>query len=120
MGFGTNSYAKIKQVNYEDNGNRVVSLWTSRKDKDRDYQADFVGNFVKFVGKAKEKPLSDGDFIKILSCIVQNAYVDDNDKLRFYKSPQYIVFDFEPLRNDNGDNNSKAPINGGTEDDLPF
>lgn len=119
--FGTNSYATIKSV--ESKGKySVCKIRTSAKNRDGNYETDFIAN-VRFLGNAhQQKPLPE-QRIKITSCGVQNCYVKD-DKLEFPKNPSFLVFGYELVE----DCTTTAPTAQATDvfqpnagdDDLPF
>lgn len=92
--FGTNSYAKIKEVVETGENYTVCKISIARKNQTTNaYEPTFVGN-VKFCGKAHlQRPMA-GQRIKLTSCGVNNCYTKNN-KLEFLKSPRYIVFGYE-------------------------
>ena len=92
--FSQGSYAKIWGIKKSSYGDYYeVSLSTSRKNGDGEYETDFSDNFVRFVGKAKEKvpTIQENDKIRIEKCGVTTFY----NKEKKIKYTNYVVFDFE-------------------------
>ena len=95
MGFGVNSYAKIKEVVEKHDNYSVCKITVTKKNKlTNEYELQFSAH-CRFVGNAhKSVPMKD-QRIKITSCDVTNCYKDKDGKLQFTKNPQYVVFGYE-------------------------
>ena len=129
MGFGVNSYAKIKEVVEKHDNYSVCKITVTKKNKlTNEYELQFSAH-CRFVGNAhKSVPMKD-QRIKITSCDVTNCYKDKDGNLQFTKNPQYVVFGYELQESqgasanvpynpyDNGVNFEDLSSNS---DDLPF
>ena len=129
MGFGVNSYAKIKEVVEKHDNYSVCKITITKKNKlTNEYELQFSAH-CRFVGNAhKSVPMAD-QRIKITSCDVTNCYKDKDGNLQFSKNPQYVVFGYELQESqgasanvpynpyDNGVNFEDLSSNS---DDLPF
>ena len=129
MGFGVNSYAKIKEVVEKHDNYSVCKITVTKKNKlTNEYELQFSAH-CRFVGNAhKSVPMKD-QRSKITSCDVTNCYKDKDGKLQFTKNPQYVVFGYELQESqgasanvpynpyDNGVNFEDLSSNS---DDLPF
>ena len=95
MGFGVNSYAKIKEVVEKHDNYSVCKITVTKKNKlTNEYELQFSAH-CRFVGNAhKSVPMAD-QRIKITSCDVTNCYKDKDGNLQFTKNPQYVVFGYE-------------------------
>lgn len=95
MGFGVNSYAKIKEVVEKHDNYSVCKITVTKKNKlTNEYELQFSAH-CRFVGNAhKSVPMKD-QRIKITSCDVTNCYKDKDGNLQFTKNPQYVVFGYE-------------------------
>ena len=125
MGFRTDAYAKVWAV--ENKGNySVVELSTSKKNKTtNEYETDFSGKFVRFIGTAHNQVqgVTRGTSIKLGNVEVTNSY--NKETKTAYTN--FLVFSFEIP---DGNNNSKpAPtqksdgfmnIPDGIDEELPF
>lgn len=121
MGFGVNSYAKIKEVKEQQENYTVCKISIIKKTKES-HTTVFMG-YVKFIGNAhKQRPMADQK-IKITSCDVTNCYVKD-EVLCFNKQPQYVIFGYE-LQEDGNNGTTAASIESAYEllndnSDIPF
>ena len=104
----------------------LVRMGSSRKDKASGEYKNSSWSFCRFVGKAFEKidQLKEKDRIVLKGAgISQEPYVDKNGETKYPKSPQIVVFNWEPFvpdgnRTTNGDS---APVVASSDDeDLPF
>lgn len=118
MGFGVNQYATVKNT-VDNDGRLVVHLTTAKKAQDGKYHCDFSSRFVRFVGKAREKKPIEGDRIKILNCVVENAYFKDG-KTEFTKEAKYTVFDYEFIDHWDTDKKGENKSDDDVDDGLPF
>ena len=117
--FRNGAFATFWGASKDDRDNVIVSLSTSRKNKDTDeYTTDFSNKFVRFHGEAgiKALKLKEKDRIKITECAVTNKY--DKEKKTTYWT--CWVYDFE-------DANAPGKSNAGSydgdydeDDDLPL
>ena len=112
MGFKTNAYAKVWKT--EDKGNySVVELSTSKKNKQTgEYETDFNGKFVRFIGQAHTdiKRYGDGIKIKLGNVEVTNSY---NKETRVSYT-NFLVFSFEAEESNTNTNTGSLPT--GNED----
>lgn len=127
MGFRTGAYAKVWAV--ENKGNySVVELSTSKKNKTtNEYETDFSGKFVRFIGTAHNQVqgVTRGTSIKLGNVEVTNSY--NKETKTAYTN--FLVFSFE-IPDGNKQSNSPAPsqtkndgfmnIPDGLDDELPF
>lgn len=129
MGFGVNSYAKIKEVVEKHDNYSVCKITVTKKNKlTNEYELQFSAH-CRFVGNAhKSVPMKD-QRIKITSCDVTNCYKDKDGKLQFTKNPQYVVFGYElqesqgasaPMPYNPYDNGVNFEDLSSNSDDLPF
>lgn len=104
MGFRTDAFAKVWAV--ENKGNySVVELSTSKKNKTTDeYETDFNGKFVRFIGTAHSQVqgMAKGTSIKLGNVEVTNSY-NKETKVQY---TNFLVFSFE-VSSGNNSNNSK-------------
>ena len=116
--FSNNSYAKIKEVEEQENYS-VCKITISKKNKTTNkYETDFVGK-VRFVGQAHlQKPMAD-QRIKITSCGVSNCYTKD-DKLEFPKFPTYTIFSYELQDSSEDFGGARPTLEEIDEGQLPF
>ena len=129
MGFGVNSYAKIKEVVEKHDNYSVCKITITKKNKlTNEYELQFSAH-CRFVGNAhKSVPMAD-QRIKITSCDVTNCYKDKDGKLQFTKNPQYVVFGYElqesqgasaPMPYNPYDNGVNFEDLSSSDSDLPF
>ena len=116
--FSTGSYATVWKV--EDKGNySVVSMSTSKKNKDGNYETDFSSQIVRFLGTAHKQAstLKERDRIKLGNCGVT---ITKSDDYRYFTN--FLVFSFEAQ--DGGKNKTSTPVTAAatsdSEEDLPF
>lgn len=129
MGFRTGAYAKVWAV--ENKGNySVVELSTSKKNKTtNEYETDFSGKFVRFIGTAHNQVqgMTKGTSIKLGNVEVTNSY--NKETKTAYTN--FLVFSFEATNGNNSSSISKpAPtqdkndgfmnIPDGIDEELPF
>lgn len=126
MGFSTNSYAHI--WNMEDKGNyHVAEMSISRKNKETDkYETEWSNKFVRLVGTAHEqaKTLDTSKNVKIGRCDVTNNY--SKEKNTTYTN--YVIFNFED--GNSGTSNSAShsqkskdnfmDVSDAIDEELPF
>ena len=123
MGFSTNAYATIKEVDVKQNMTNC-KITISKTDKTRDKYVCLFAGWVSFVGNAHLcKPMA-GQKIKITNCDVSNGYVDKNGDQKWNTTPRYTVFAYE-LQGDNSAPtfNAPPPMNFtdiSDDTDLPF
>ena len=123
MGFRAGAFAKVWR--FENKGNySVVELSTSKKNKQTDqYETDFSGKFVRFIGQAHTdiQSLQDGVKIKLGDVEVTNSY-NKETKQSF---TNFLVFSFEVADN-NGNGQVSASSDSFMEipdidsEELPF
>lgn len=125
--FGNGNYATIKSVKQAADSNGTpknvyeCKLVTSKRDPHtKTYKTDFVSNFVGFYGKAFEKHPVAGQRIKLLNSGTQNCWVNDQNEIIFYKSPRYLVFDYELLEEGRGEKPDIQESEFSGEGFLPF
>lgn len=123
MGFRTGAFAKVWR--FENKGNySVVELSTSKKNKQTEqYETDFSGKFVRFIGQAHAdiQSLQEGVKIKLGDVEVTNSY-NKETKQAF---TNFLVFSFEVADN-SGNGQTPASSDGfmnipdGIDEELPF
>lgn len=119
--FGNDNFAKIKKVIERKEYFTVCQISTSSKNKKTDkYECDFM-SYVNFVGEAHKQKPEEGQRIQIISCGVKNCYLKDNN-LKFLTSPQYSVFDYILMSDDNKNSKKSELLNelASDNDELPF
>lgn len=120
--FGNDSFAKIKKVVERKEFFTVCQISTSSKNKKTEkYESDFI-SYVNFVGEAHKQNPEEGQRIQIISCGVKNCYLKDNS-LKFLINPQYSVFDYILVSEENKSSSKKSELlNDLASDDseLPF
>lgn len=120
--FGNDNFAKIKKVVERKEYFTVCQISTSSKNKKTEkYECDFM-SYVNFVGDAHKQNPEEGQRIKIVSCGVKNCYLKD-DGLIFLKTPQYSVFDYILMSEDDKNSSQKSELLNelaSNDDELPF
>lgn len=123
MGFGVNSYLKVKKVVEQKENYTVCQCSCSKKNKVKDiYETEFLG-YVKFVGNAHKQRPMEGQKIKLTSCDVKNCYNNqENNGVLFLKQPQYLCFGYELQEEGaatNGNSKERATMYA-MDDDCPI
>ena len=104
----------------------LVRMGSSRKDKASGEYKNSTWSFCRFVGEAFKKidQLNEKDRIVLKGAgISLEPYADKNGEMQYPKTPQIVVFNWEPFvpdgnRTTNGDS---APVVVSSDDeDLPF
>jgi len=108
------------------NNHALVRMGSSRKDKASGEYQNSTWSFVRFVGKAFEKidQLKEKDRIVLKgSGISLEPYTDKEGVVKYPKSPQIVVFNWEHYEPEgsNATNGDSAPVVVSSDDeDLPF